>query len=449
MFLVVSTMAPGVPGPRRRKTPFFGPDGSVILSLILCVWGGLSIASSAAASEMPPAVLIAPPAPWGPGVAYTGFQRFPALYFGGNEAGPQSPAQLDFVGRFALAGWGWQQGFSAGRHGESQGAAAAAALRARHPRCANCTSSPDATFVYRQSESLFTYYDLMAAVAANSTLDAAAQLRDPASGKLCGGGGLLAFGNATFATGYWGAGPVAEEVSNETAVDAVFFDGYDKLYAPGALSAEGCPGFAAGANLTGAELLHKVAATTDFLATLAASGRAAIVSTYNFLASTASPSSPRASPPSSSSSSSAAIGAMDGVTEDAYVAAWAGRGAWLRFYEEWMGHGAAQDAALVANAIAEGALGVPFVARTQVGSVHTLEYPAAAFLVAQGPFCYWGASSGWTDADWAWHGEYDYAVGAPLGPAIRTGAYSWTRAFAKANVSVDTEKGLGAVSMAA
>ena len=42
---------------------------------------------------------------------------------------------------------------------------------------------PDGLCVYRQSEGIFTYYDLMAALVANATLLAAAVARDPANGK--------------------------------------------------------------------------------------------------------------------------------------------------------------------------------------------------------------------------------------------------------------------------
>ena len=46
-----------------------------------------------------------------------------------------------------------------------------------------------------------------------------------------------------------------------------------------------------------------------------------------------------------------------------------------------------------------------------------------AFLMAQGPYCYFGASTGWLDADWVWHGEYDWHVGAPLAAAERRSEY--------------------------
>ena len=88
---------------------------------------------------------------------YTGYNRFPSFYFGASP-GPQSSTELDLVRRFALTGWGWQQGYQAnnGHLGELAGSSAASALRAIAP--VGSINSPDFTFVYRQSESLFTYY---------------------------------------------------------------------------------------------------------------------------------------------------------------------------------------------------------------------------------------------------------------------------------------------------
>ena len=144
-----------------------------------------------------------------PSFGYSGFDRFPAFYFGAAEGtGLQSAAELQLIARHALAGWGWQQGHGAGAHGEAQGQAAATRLRSVAPRRPNGSSgsggsSPDALWVYRQSESLFTYYDLMAAVAANATLAGSARLTDPLNASQpCGGGGLLGYGKEPFRS-YW------------------------------------------------------------------------------------------------------------------------------------------------------------------------------------------------------------------------------------------------------
>ena len=326
---------------------------------------------------------------------YSGFARFPAFYFGAAEgSGVQSSQELAFVARHALSGWGWQEGHGAKAHGEMEGQQAAARLRAIAPR--NSSASPDALFVYRQSESLFTYYDLMAAVDTNASLADSAQLHAPSNAsQLCGGGGLLCYSEQPFLD-YW-INTVGGEIAAELHVDAVFYDGFDKLYSGNTLASI-CPGFTP--QSTAAALRAKVAATARQADLLNHHGRTPILSTYNSLTST-----------------THGFGgmALNGVSEDDYAKALAGK-SYLRFYEVWMGHGAAGDAAQLANAIQETALGIPFIARADPKLLpkHSLEYPACAFLIAQGPYCYFGASTGWLDPDWAWHGEYDWQVGAPV-----------------------------------
>eukprot|EP00040_Diaphanoeca_grandis_P008464 m.45339 g.45339 ORF g.45339 m.45339 type:complete len:330 (-) comp19944_c0_seq1:324-1313(-) len=259
-----------------------------------------------------------------PGFNYTGFSRFPAFYFGADETGDgvQSPDELAFVARHALAGWGWQQGSASGHHGEAQGQAAAARLRALAPRTDNATS-PDALFVYRQSEALFTLYDLMAAVAANATLSVSAELHDPVNtSQVCGGGGLLGYGEEPFLS-YW-VNVVGGEIAHEEYVDAVFYDGFDKLYSSNTLANQGCPGFSQ-PNRTAQALEDKVAATARQADVLNAQHRFPIISTYNYLA-------PSASVLQTDAESDLTEGSMNGITEDVYAHALAGK-VWMRFYE--------------------------------------------------------------------------------------------------------------------
>lgn len=336
---------------------------------------------------------------------YTGFYRFPSFYFGASEGtGVQSPQQLQFVARHALGGWGWQQGHGAKAHGESEGQQAAARLRAVAPR--NSSAGPDALFVYRQSESLFTYYDLMAEVDANASLAASAQLHVPSNAsQLCGGGGLLSYSEQPFLD-YW-VNTVGGEIAGEANVDAVFYDGFDKLYSGNALAAS-CPGFTP--NRTAAALRAKLAATARQADVLNRRGRSLILSSYNSI-----------QPHILTEISGVHGTAMNGVSEDEYAKALAGK-SWLRFYEVWMGHGASGDSAQLANAIRETELGIPFVARSDpklLRNESTLEYPACAFLIAQGPYCYFGVSTGWLDPNWTWHREYEWRVGAPVAAAVR------------------------------
>lgn len=393
--------------------------------------------------------------PWN----YTGFQRFPSFYFGGNEDGPQSKAELEILSRFAMVGWGWQQSFNTNhsQHGENNGANAAIALRTLSPVSPGNLSTPDALFVYRQSESLFTYYDLMAQIAANASEKNLSVVTDPVTGAQCGGGGLLGYKNIFFQH-YWSQ-VIGTEINNEVYVNAVFLDGFDKLYAGNTLQSQGCPNF--NTQATAEELLHKVTAQGQQLEILSGANKVAIVSTYNFLSNSSNflnTLTEEEKEYAINHNVSLNVQNMNGVTEDVYVSAWSGegmnnvnsstKGLWIRFYEVWMGHGYVQDSIMLRNAILEVQQGVPFIARTQIGTVKTLEYPAAAFLIAQGPFCYWGASSGWVDADWSWKGEYDWNVGSPLGPAIEVNTFIWTRAFTKANVTVNLKTATGNIYFA-
>jgi len=202
-----------------------------------------------------------------------------AFYFGANEKGPQPAAELAFVARHALVGWGWQQGYDdRSRGGEALGQAAAAALRSIAP-VGSGNTTPDAVFVYRQSEGLFPLYSLMADL--NSSLLAAALARDPVNrSQLCGKGGLLGYSDDEFVQ-YW-VDTVGGEIAGEEFVDCVFYDGFDKLYAGNTLASQGCPGFTPSATAT--ELRHKLAAMARQADVLNARGRLPILSTYNFFA---------------------------------------------------------------------------------------------------------------------------------------------------------------------
>lgn len=356
---------------------------------------------------------------------YSGFDRFPAFYFGAAENGTnQSQQQLGFVRQHAMAGWGWQQGFQASSHnGEQMGEEAVTALTETN----SDGVGPDLLFVYRQSESIFTYYSLMEHVEVNRTLLQAAQLHDPSNDSIhCGGGGLLGFTDPLFVK-YW-IEDVANEIANERHVSAVFFDGFDKLYAGNTLVSAGCPGFTS--SDIASELQNKVAATAKFAEILNQHQSIPILSTYNYLEAAISS--------VYGGDRNEALYNMNGVYEDTYLAALKNH-SWMRFYEVWLGHGAEQDAVQVANAIMETSLGIPFIARSDPRLFNDLNYPACAFLVAQDEFCYFGVSTGWLDPDWVWHPQYTWKVGKPLGRANRTSTYKWTRQMTNATLTLDVE----------
>jgi hypothetical protein len=75
-------------------------------------------------------------------------------------------------------------------------------------------------------------------------------------------------------------------------------------------------------------------------AVLNAGGVVSVALSYNFFANAS----------NASAGGSPRFGSMNGVTEDVLAAAMAGRG-WMHCYEEWLGHGGDQDAAIVNNAV--------------------------------------------------------------------------------------------------
>lgn len=155
------------------------------------------------------------------------------------------------------------------------------------------------------------------------------------------------------------------------------------------------------------------------------------------------------------------------LPEDATLAALA-PSTFARFYENfpfsWWSvdpQGAGNAAAFVANAILEGAAGVPLVLHFDTPSCPAaarnitrpgrlggdIEGQLALFLIVQTQQTVFSCSGNWYDADFCWRAEFDVAYGSPLGPALRTGAHSWTRNFTSSFVSVDVSTGVGTVEL--
>ena len=61
----------------------------------------------------------------------------------------------------------------------------------------------------------------------------------------------------------------------------------------------------------------------------------------------------------------------------------------------------------------------------------------AAFLLWRGPLSMFGASSGWSDADWRWHAQYDLAIGMPTGPATTADNVTFSRGYTRGSVSLN------------
>ena len=53
-----------------------------------------------------------------------------------------------------------------------------------------------------------------------------------------------------------------------------------------------------------------------------------------------------------------------------------------------------------------------------------------------------GASSGWVDADWRWHEQYDLRLGVPASSAVAHGDGVFTREYTSGSVFLDCVTGV-------
>jgi Hypothetical glycosyl hydrolase family 15 len=286
-------------------------------------------------------------------------------------------------------------------------------------------------------------------------------LTDPASGARCvapqpwGTSDPLWDFRAPGATDWWVANVIGE-LTSESALTtgpgagAVFFDETD----------QGTCGYRQSScdfgTFSQASLAAQQAASNDMLARTAAALNAAnIVPIYSSL--------------NRLTASGAGLGAAPpcALPEDATLAALANV-THARFYEDWPGAAWAPNtpdvhAANIANALLETAAGVPVVLHaggacpspnrtiTRPGRLGgDVEFQVASYLVVADAGTTLSLSNDWYDQNFCWHAEFDVDFGAPLGLASRTGPYSWTRNFTRANVAIDVSKGpSGAVDLLA
>jgi len=142
------------------------------------------------------------------------------------------------------------------------------------------------------------------------------------------------------------------------------------------------------------------------------------------------------------------------LPEDALLAALDGL-TWARFYENWpqsfwVPGGADLAAAMVANALLEGAAGVPTILHSggacpapprniaRPGPLGgDIEPAVALYLIVATPGTTMSISNDWYDQNFCWRPDWDVDFGAPLGDAARTGTHAWTRAYSRANVTID------------
>jgi hypothetical protein len=146
------------------------------------------------------------------------------------------------------------------------------------------------------------------------------------------------------------------------------------------------------------------------------------------------------------------------LPEDAMAEALKGM-TWVRFYENWPSSfwvpgGVDLQASMVANAIIEAEQGIPNVLHgggscpapsrniTIPGRLGgDVETELGLYLVVAGPGTTLSMSNNWYDADFCWRPEFDVDFGAPLGPAVRTGVYTWVRNYTLSYVELDVRGG--------
>jgi len=79
---------------------------------------------------------------------------------------------------------------------------------------------------------------------------------------------------------------------------------------------------------------------------------------------------------------------------------------------------------------------LPIMGRQFISPGLNLTDSIAAFMIVQGDYSYYSASTGWFDKDWSWHAEYAPRYGLPAGEAVRDGDI-YTRAFTGCVVTVN------------
>ena len=397
-----------------------------------------------------------------------GFERLPVMWFGANVSGLDNAATLALIAKHGIGVYGWQQGTGALVPGQNLGdgdayLSSAATHLSDYLDTLPSQAGANRTLVgvYRQIQVALRLFAAPRA-AADSPAAAAFWMRSggAAEGEVCVAGQPWGTSDPFFnfsvpaAADYWVEEVVGQAAAEAPAgVRAVFFDESDQNFCSfWSVAQQNC-----GA-LPLASLAPMQAASNAVLARTASALNAAgvipIFSMLNRMA--ASGAGIPGGPPLPCA-----------LPEDDTIAALAGR-TWARFYENfpfsyWSEDplGPNQAAAFVANALLEGAAGVPLVLHSDVTSCPaparnitrpgrlggSIEAQLALFLIVQTPATVFSVSGNWYDADFCWRQEYDLVYGAPLGPALRTGAYTWTRNFTGANVAVDVRAGAGAIDL--
>ena len=126
----------------------------------------------------------------------------------------------------------------------------------------------------------------------------------------------------------------------------------------------------------------------------------------------------------------------------------------FRYYQHWMNGfvahshtptSAATCAAMIENAIAEGARNIPVVVRApSTASVDAVGFALAlgGFLIGAAPGSTFGWGSCWFDECWAWQEIYDRSLGDPLAVAVVSeNGLVFSRRYSEADVHVNCSSG--------
>ncbi|GAB5372814.1 hypothetical protein AAMO2058_001696800 [Amorphochlora amoebiformis] len=119
------------------------------------------------------------------------------------------------------------------------------------------------------------------------------------------------------------------------------------------------------------------------------------------------------------------------------------RGGWVRYYEFVRGE---NPFPVLPNIIREGELGMSVVIHVYLErnvSAPDLTDHIALFLIAREEGFYFMASTGWLDADWTWHAQYDLEYGQPVEKPQKifhnesgSQGITYSRRYTKCNVSL-------------
>ncbi len=394
-----------------------------------------------------------------------GFERLPLMWFGANVSGLDNDDTLALIAKHRIGVYGWQQGTTTLSPGQNLGDGDAYLSSAATHLSDFLDALPGQVGanrtlvgVYRQIQVALRLFAAPRA-AADSPADAAFWIRDVnGSGDTCivdqPWGTADPYWNFSVpaAASYW-VQEVVGQVAAEAAagVRAVFFDESDQNYCSyWNVAQQNCP------PLPLETLAPMQAASNDVLAqTAAALNAAGVIPIFSMLNRV------------SASGQGLQLPPPCALPEDATIAALAPF-TWARFYENfpyswWSADPGGPDnaAAFVENAILEGAAGVPLVLHFDTTSCPTsprnitrpgrlggnIETQLALFLIVQTQASVFSISGNWYDADFCWRDEYDVSYGAPLGPAVRTGLYSWVRNFTRANVAVEVSTPSGTIDL--